>query len=316
MSAAAARKLDQARLAIEPLRATINGHEVAAGIQPRCGANLVSLKVDGQEYLHYDEPALAKEDMFTGSFIMFPTPCRIPDGTYSFGGRKIVQRKRGELIAIHGLVRDEEFQVARGQNAMTLTLAITTDHPVYEGFPFKSELSVTMKLVERGLEYSFAFRNRDEVPAPVGFGLHPFWRIPGQRRDVYVQVPCDKTMVLENLIPTGATQDVAGTPLDLRKARCLEGLEVDCVFIGRHGTAPAVIEHRALRKRMTLRADAVFTHQIVYAPAGKPFVCVENLTTAPNAVNLQSVPAEITGLRVVAPGQSLTGTTRFIVEDI
>ncbi len=278
--------------------------------------NLVSLAVDGQEYLHYDKPAMLAEGAFSGCFIMFPTPCRIPDGVYRFGGRKIVQRKRGKRITIHGLVRDEEFQVTRDTNAMILTLAITPDHPVYEGFPFQSALVVKMKLVERGLEYSFQFRNEDEQPAPVGFGLHPFWRIPGRRSDAYVQVPCDRTMVLENLIPTGATQPVAGTSLDLREPRCLEGLEVDCVFLGRRGAAPAAIEYRDLGKRMTLRADEVFSHQIVYAPAGQPFVCVENLTTAPNAVNLPLAPAEVSGLRVVPPGQSLTGTTRFIVEDL
>ena len=95
---------------------------------------------------------------------------------------------------------------------MTLKLSITPNHPVYEGFPFKGELCVTMQLIERGLEYRFAFRNQDDKPAPAGFGLHPFWRIPGKRKDVYVQVPCDRTMVLENLVPTGATQEVAGTP--------------------------------------------------------------------------------------------------------
>jgi aldose 1-epimerase len=303
-------------LAIETLEATINGHEVVVGVQPKFGANLVSLRVDGQEYLYYDEAAILQGPGFTGSFIMFPTPCRIPEGTYSFGGRKIVQKKRGELILIHGLVRDEEFQVSREPNGITLRLAITPNHPVYEGFPFRGELSVRVKLVERGLEYGFEFRNQDDRPAPVGFGLHPFWRIPGQRKDVYVEVPCDRTMVLENLIPTGATQEVAGTALDLRRPRCLEGLELDCVFLGRHGNAPAVIEYRDLGKRMTLRADEVFSHQIVYSPAGQPFVCVENLTTAPNAVNLQSAPAEVSGLRIVAPGKSLTGTTRFIVEDL
>ncbi len=316
MGDSTAPALSKATLAIETLHATIGGHEVTAGIQPKCGANLISLVVDGQEYLHYDEAALLRDGTFSGCFVMFPTPCRVPGGEYCFGGRKIVQRKRGELITIHGLARDEEFQVSREADAMSLTLSITPEHPVYEGFPFESVLTLKMKLVDRGLQYSFEFRNEDDRPAPVGFGLHPYWRIPGRRQDVFVQVPCDRTMVLENLIPTGATETVAGTPLDLRQSRCLEGTEVDCVFLGRQGSAPAVIEYHDLGTRMTLRADEVFSHQIVYAPAGSPFVCVENLTTAPNAVNLQSAPAEISGLRIVPPGQRLAGTTRFIVEDL
>ena len=304
-------------LDIRRFEAVLGGHKVVAGVQPRCGANLVSLQVDGQEYLYYDEKLLlGPDEMFTGCFIMFPTPCRIPDGKYEFKGQKITQNKRGKLVTIHGLVRDEEFQADLNGNEMRCTLDITPDHPVHEGFPFPGRLSVAMKLVERGLEYSFSFENRGKSPAPVGFGLHPFWRVPGDRKDVYVRVPCQQSLVMENLIPTGGSQPVAGTKLDLREAKRLADIDIDDVFIDRIGDQPASVEYRDLRKRVTLRADKIFSHQICYAPPGKPFVCVENLTCAPNAVNLQKAPPAATGFRVVKPGQSLAGTTRFIVEDL
>ena len=304
-------------LEVRRFEAVVGGHKVAAGVQPRCGANLVSLQVDGQEYLYYDEKLLVGPDeMFTGCFIMFPTPCRIPEGRYEFGGRRITQVKGGKLVTIHGLVRDEEFQAELKGNEMRCTLDITPDHPVHEGFPFPGRLSVAMKLVERGLQYSFRFENRGKSPAPVGFGLHPFWRVPGDRKDVYVRVPCERTLLMEKLIPTGEAEPVAGTRLDLRQPRCLADLDVDNVFIDRIGDEPAVVEYRDLGKRVTLWADKVFSHQICYAPPGRPFVCVENLTCAPNAVNLQSAPSEVSGFRVVQPGQSLAGTTRFIVEDL
>ncbi len=304
-------------LDIRHFEAEIGAHTVSAAIQPRCGANLVSLKVDGQEYLYYDEALLHDpEEMFTGCFIMFPTPCRIPEGKYSFQGRTVVQNKAGQLVAIHGLVRDEPFECDLDGSEMRCTLDITPQHAVHEGFPFPGRLSVAMKLVERGLEYSFCFENRGDSPAPVGFGLHPFWRVPGRREDVYVRVPCEEAMLMENLIPNGKTEPVAGTELDLREPRRLADLDVDNVFIGRIPGEPATIEYRDLGRRMALRADEVFSHQICYAPPGKPFVCVENLTCAPNAVNLQSADPAVSGFRVVEPGRSLAGTTRFTVEDL
>jgi aldose 1-epimerase len=121
---------------------------------------------------------------------------------------------------------------------------------------------------------------------------------------------------MENLIPTGGAQPVDGTKLDLREPKCLADIDIDDVFIDRIGDQPACVEYRDLGKRVTLRADKVFSHQICYAPPGKPFVCVENLTCAPNAVNLQQAPPAATGFRVVKPGQSLAGKTRFIVEDL
>jgi len=313
----AENRFKKSMLQVQHVRAAVNGHEVVAGVQPMCGANLVSLRIDGQEYLHYDEEALlGDEERFTGCFIMFPTPCRVPDGRYEFAGRTVTQIKGGRLHTIHGLVRDEAFAFELTDGGIDLSLDITPDHPVHEGFPFPGRLSVSLRLLETGLEYSFSFENCGPSPAPVGFGLHPFWRIPGRREDVYLSVPCAQTMVLENLIPTGATEEAAGTPLDLRHGRCLEGLDLDNVFLGRTGGEPARIEYRDLRKSMTLRADEIFSHQIVYCPPGEPFVCLENLTCAPNAVNLQSAPAETSGFRVIEPGRSLSGTTRFIVEDL
>jgi len=304
-------------LDVHRFEAEIGGHTVSAGVQPHCGANLVSLVVDGHEYLHYDPDALrADGESYTGCFIMFPTPCRIPDGTYEFQGRTITQNKAGRLNTIHGLVRDEAFELTPDGGAAELSLEITPRHPVHEGFPFPGLLRVRMALVERGLVYSFSFENRGDSAAPVGFGLHPFWRVPGQRKDVRVSVPCDRSLAMENLIPNGKTEPIAGTALDIREPRSLEGLDLDNVFVNRMAGAPATIEFDDVGTRMTLRADDVFSHQIVYCPPGKPFVCVENLTCAPNAVNLPSAPRAATGFRTIEPGESLSGTTRFVVEDL
>ncbi len=303
-------------LATEKIGATIKGHEVVAEVQPRCGANLVSLKVDGREYLYYDPARLrSAEEMYTGCFVMFPTPCRVPNGEYEFRGRKIVQKKHGEVVAIHGLVRDETFGFTRTDASITLNIDITPNHPVYEGYPFPCWLILNISVIERGIAYNFQYYNTGPTEAPVGFGLHPFWRIQGKRENTYLKVPCDKILVLENLIPNGKTEPVAGTKYDLRELRCLGGLEVDNVWLGR-SKEPAVLEFRDVGTRLTLTADDVFAQQIVYAPAGAPFVCLENLTCAPNAVNLQHVPVEVSGLRIVPPGGMLAGTTRFVVEQM
>ena len=303
-------------LDIRTIRATRNGREVEAGIQPGCGGNLVSFKVDGQEYLHYDREALLDtERLFTGCFVMFPTPCRVPDGTYTFEGRKIIQTKRGEIQTIHGLVRDEPFEADFAEDRATLWLDITPDSPVYEGYPFESRLGLTLRCIEGGIEYGFCFENRGDAPAPVGFGLHPFWKVPGRREDVTVTIPCEKIMTLENLIPTGETQSVAGTELDLRHGRRLSEMEMDAVFLDRiGGAAPATIEYRDRGTKLSLHADALFTHQVAYSPAGKTFACVEYLTCSPNQVNLQHIPEA--GHRVVESGGKLAAAVRFVVEDL
>ncbi len=57
-------------------------------------------------------------------------------------------------------------------------------------------------------------------------------------------------------------------------------------------------------------------HLICYSPAGKPFVCVENLSGAPDAQNLFAKGrTELSGLRVVPPGETLAGWVRYEMQE-
>ena len=77
------------------------------------------------------------------------------------------------------------------------------------------------------------------------------------------------------------------------------------------------IEFRDIGLRLTLKGDESFTHMVAYTPAEEPFVCMENYTCAPNAPNLYSLgKEEVSGLKVVAPGESIEGTVSFTIDDI
>ena len=312
------RKFTQQDLVPESLEATLGGHKAAIEVLPRMGANLVSFQVDGREFIHFDaERVLANSENMTGAFQMFPTPCRLTGSRYSFGGREILQRKHGQDVFIHGLVRDEPFATTRGRDAITSTLDITGDHPVYDGFPFPGRLTTVHRLIPRGLELSFTFENRGQSPAPVGYGLHPFWRIPGERGDVMAKIPTDNTMELVNLIPTGKLLPVAGTDCDWREYRSLEGVEIDAVFYPRSPGAVAGL--RFVEEGIVLKFEASdnMRHMICYAPAGQPFVCLENLTCTPDAPNLYNAGFhEESGLSIVDPGERWSGWIRYTVESM
>lgn len=290
------------------------GHEVSIGVQPSCGANWVSFVIDGREYLYYD-PASARggEGELTGSFVMFPTPCRVPAGEYAFDGRRVVQRKRGAIHDIHGIVRDEPFQWERTGQGLRLWIDIEPGTPAYEGYPFAGRLTLTLDLLAAGVSYAFDFENRDSRPAPVGFGLHPWWRIVGDRAQTHLAVPCGKLMEMEDLVPNGRTTPVEGA-LDLRQPRCLADFGADNVYAGR--TGPTSIEYRDVGVRLVIDPDPIFGHMVVFTGPGAPFACVEPLTCTPNAVNLQHLPPAETGLRIARPGEHVGGTVRFVVEEI
>lgn len=106
------REFTQADLAPESIEAQIEGHRCRIVVLPHLGANLISFQVDGREFMHWD-PArlLAADSHMTGCFHMFPTPCRLTRSRYTFEGREVIQRKYGQEVHIHGLIRDETFLI-------------------------------------------------------------------------------------------------------------------------------------------------------------------------------------------------------------
>lgn len=302
----------------EQLASEQNGHRVEVEVLSRLGANLASFKVDGRELIYFDKDRLIEDPAFySGCFMMFPTPCRLTDAKYSFGGTEIHQTKGGQVVSIHGLIRDERFSVSRGANSLTCRIDIDKGHPVYEGYPFCCSFSLDFALLERGLQITFSYENKDSKDAPFGFGLHPFWRILAERKDVFIQVPCDQTLELVKLIPTGNTESVEGTNLDIRKFRSLRGLFIDNAFWHRDPGGEQAIEYRDLGEKLTLESSDIFEHMIAYSPEGEPFVCMENLTCCPDAPNVYAKGnKEVSGLQVVGPGQSLSGWVKYVVSDL
>ena len=315
---ASMRKFSQEDLSTESLSAEINGRTVAVSILPAMGSNLVSFQVDGRELIHFDaQGILADPEATTGAFQMFPTPCRLTGSKYSFGGREIRQSKHGEQVSIHGLVRDEQFAVEKSDRELVSTLEIGEGHPVLEGFPFPGRVTTIHRLISGGMELHFAFENRGDSPAPIGFGLHPYWRIPGDRSEVLVQIPTDNIMELADLIPTGKLLPVSGTDYDWREWRSLEGVEIDAVFYPKEPEDAAGITFVDEEIRLVLQASANMRHMICYAPAGQPFVCLENLTCSPDDPNLYSNGfEEESGMAVVPPGEKWSGWIRYTVEPV
>jgi aldose 1-epimerase len=296
---------------------TISNGRFRVQVLPGLGANLVSFTTDGTELIYWDEKAFLSGELFAGGFTMFPTPCRLDNSSYEFEGRKIVQTKGGEQVFIHGLVRDEVMQFRNEGSRISSWIDITPEHPVYEGFPFLCRFTVIHELSDDSLSVGFKLENKDTRNIPFGYGIHPFWRLQGDRADVTVRIPCDYTLDLENLVPTGGYTPVEGTDLDLRKDKSLQNFYIDNAFWKRNPGDTAVLALKAIGKKIVYEASDNFPHMIVYAPEGQPFVCVENLTTCPNAPNLVSAgKGEVANMLIAPPGDTLEGWIKYTVREM
>jgi aldose 1-epimerase len=173
--------------------------------------------------------------------VLAPWPNRLGDGTYTFDGETyhVDISEPARMTALHGLVMWQRWSVvgeddpawdashAAGQ-AATLELRL----PPTGGYPFDVLLRATYRLTAAGLHVQVAATNLGGVDAPYGIGFHP-WLSPGDgtldectvRLDAATRVTTD-----ERLLPIG-TQDVTGTPFDLRTPVTARGLDLDDAYV-------------------------------------------------------------------------------------
>ncbi len=301
------RALDALRLVRGPLE---------IGVTPAYGANLISLRYQGRELIHFDRNACLAGEKITGAFHMFPTPCRLQGGAYSFEGRRIEQNKKGESITIHGLVRDEPFEVLEMcPDLLRVQLAFNPGTAVFEGFPFPCLFELQFAVEERSVTIRYRVRNTGPTALPFGYGIHPYWIICGPRQMTQIRIPCDRVLESRDLIPTGGTRSIAGTSLDFRTLRPLGDQTPDHVFWKRHRDATAELYPSGQNVRILISASPDFTHMILYAPSDSPFLCLENLTSAPNAQNLPQA-GDVAHLLVLPPNQSAEGWVRYEIRPL
>jgi aldose 1-epimerase len=191
------------------------------------------------------------------------------------------------------------------------------DHPIYEGFPWPGRVEIRYRLLARGLEVTFAFENHGDSPAPAGYGIHPFWQFTGDRADVLVKLPAQYRLAYDNYVdqnPTGELIPVAGTPYDLRDYRSLADLFIDDVFWPRSESEAAAVAFPKEGIQVRIEASANMRHLVCYSPEGRPFVCIESLTSAPDAQNLYAKGfQELSGLTIVEPGGRMEAWVRYQV---
>jgi len=289
---------------------------------PEMGSNLWRFAVGGTEYI--DGAARADgRTILLGTPILYPTPNRVRDAHFTFGGKEYRFTPNNGPHFIHGLVREEPWEVDEpivGMESVSVVTRITFDptQSFWNSFPIRNTLELTYTLRASIMRFSFTVSNEDDYQLlPFGLAIHPYFRIYGGRDAVRIQVPAQKWMEAENLLPTGRLIDLEEGPADLREPTPLAQLNLDDVFWGLSESRPQTIYYDNLGKKVTLTASDFFTHSVVYTPPEHPFFCIENQSSSTDAHNLYSKGLEKEAhLTVLPPGASLSAWIEMAVSEL
>jgi aldose 1-epimerase len=291
------------------------GPDLEARVAPHAGANLYWLAVGGAQLLEQPPSLTELAHAPAGTPIMYPTPNRVRDSAFVFEGQRYYFEPNSGPNFIHGLVRRRPWQMddprsGADQAAVTTWIDWDDRQPDFPSFPVAHRLTVTYAVRRGAVAVEYAVDNRGPGRLPFGFGLHPWFRIPGERAAVRLKVPVTQRMEAEERLPTGRLIPVAGTPFDLRRPTSLAGLDLDDVYFDGDASHPAPwcewLDHGL---RLHLGGSAEFTHLVVYTPREKAVFCLENQTCSTDAHNLhargQPAPAH---LQIVEPGATARGS--------
>lgn len=257
----------------------------------------------------------------SGIPLLFPFPGRIAGGTFTFRGRAFaIEPSDGRGHAIHGFAHTRPWRVLdHERNRIVGEFHASVDDPrLLAYWPADFRIRAEYALHGNRLNGVYSIDNPSDQPLPVGFGTHPYFRVPLGGEDgaeCVVTLPVSEEYELDDLVPTGLR-------FRLRDADAFhEGIpfgemQFDNVFGGlvfaEDGWCRTTISDPSSRRRVAMTFDRPFTTCVVYTPGHREAVCIEPLTCVPNAVRLDAagIPS---GLRVLEPGESLVARVDIAV---
>jgi aldose 1-epimerase len=175
-------------------------------------------------------------------------------------------------------------------------------------YPWPFTARLVYELSDTRLTVTTTVRNEHDRPVPVGLGHHPYLAraLTGPGDEALLQLPYARYFETERALPSGPPVDVEPR-VDFRALRPLGDTFVDDCLTGRTPGSIRIVYPKAGHV-VTMGADDVFTHAVVYIPPGKPFFAVEPVTNANDAFTLHERGVDGSGLVVLAPGEALEGS--------
>lgn len=282
------------------------------GILPETGAAIAFWRDGLTEILvPVSDPNLAAQHgVAVAGYPLIPYSNRIAQGQFSFNGANyhLTPNMRGETHSIHGNAWEHEWKVA--QHDVDRAILYFDHTPQTERdfaewlFPYRAVLSFI--LTGEALQIEILLANRGEVPQPVGFGYHPFFRrTPDMRvafraRGVWEN---DMAHLPAALVPTTGKWDFAA-------GQRVDTLDVDHCFAG--WAHEARLSYPDAGYDVVISATSIFDHIVMFTSPEKPFLALEAVTNMNDAIHHPEVLDA--GLTVLKPGDALSGTITYHID--
>ena len=243
-------------------------------------------------------------------FPLLPYSNRIAEGRFTWEGRayQLDRNFPHHPHTLHGVGWQQPWDVVeQAEDRLRLALEYDPKETGLYTWPFRLHAEMDYALDPDGLRITLSVRNTDTTSWPAGLGVHPYYpprtpdvRIGFHARQIWTRTP-ESLPVRPEPIPPEWCFDPPRAP---------DGPMLDNCYVGWDGRAR--LDFPSHGHAVTVEADELFDHLLVYTPDELPDLALEPVSHLPDAINrMTEVPDG--GLRVLRPGDTLSGTVRFTV---
>jgi aldose 1-epimerase len=238
-----------------------------------------------------------------GSFPLVPFSNRIRGGCFVFRGRRVLLAPNlaGDPSPLHGQAWLAPWEVT---SATAASAELIFRHEPGE-WPWAYEARQRIALDPGGLSAALSCTNRSDEPMPCGLGHHPYFPCrPGARLDTRAECAwtTDERVLPVAKVPAQGCYDLRDRPA------C--GQHLDHGFGGWNGLARIAAPGLPFRIELS-SPDARFFQ--LYSPASGDVFAAEPVSHANAALNEPEEAWGALGLRILAPGETMSLTMRVDV---
>lgn len=248
--------------------------------------------------------------MGAASFALLPYANRIAHGRFAYSGRQhVLPPNFGDHgHPLHGTGWKRPWNIAaRGADFLVMELAHAHD----AHWPWALAASQRITLQADAVRFELQVTNQASEPAPMGVGFHPaFAACPATtlrtRLDGVWHIDADSLPV--SLAPANEVLSELPGAVPVLRSRL-----VDHCFTG--WSHQLVIDHAGTAGDFSVKLEASpgLDFLQIYMPPERDWFCVEPMSQMPDALNRQGDDG--TGLRILAPGESLQSWMTLAIHD-
>lgn len=283
-------------------QATLRAGDLELSVDAALGGSILAFRAAGFDLLR-PWNGVSDDPRTFASFPLVPYSGRIDQAHFSFRGRRRALNANfaPEPHAIHGDGWTSNWTLVEA-GPTSAEFELLHDRA---GAPFQYRATQLFWLYPDRLEIELAVTNRGPEAMPFGLGHHPYFC---HREEALLSAEVAGVWVPDD---SGIPRERQAVPVtwNFRFRRPVEELVLDHNFDGWSGTAR--IDWPEAGWALVIEADAPFQHLVVYVPAGADFFCVEPVSHVADGFNLMNAGVAGTGVRVLAPGETLRGSVRF-----